>query len=99
MNDATRKSGILLYSLNFIISKSTLISNEIFRVFGHNRIRGEKVEHNHYLRAVGLGMLAGAAVGMMVSPGRTQLKRTANKAVQAVGNAAENLSEAMNMNH
>ena len=40
-------------------------------------------------------MLAGAVMGMMVSPGRKELKQTANKAVQAVGNAAETISEAM----
>ena len=51
------------------------------------------MEHNHFMRGVGLGMLAGAVVGMMVSPGKKELKRTANKAVQAVGNAAENISD------
>ena len=37
-------------------------------------------------------MLAGAVVGMMVSPGKKELKRTANKAVQAVSTAADNIS-------
>lgn len=40
-------------------------------------------------------MLAGAVVGMIVSPGKSEIKQTANKAVQAVGNAAETISEAM----
>lgn len=53
------------------------------------------MQHNHFMRGVGLGMLAGAVVGMMVSPGKKELKRTANKAVQAVGNAADNISEAI----
>lgn len=48
------------------------------------------------MRGVGLGMLAGAVVGMMVSPGKNELKRSANKAVQAVGNAADNLSDVIN---
>ena len=52
--------------------------------------------HNHFMRGVGLGMLAGAVVGMMVSPGKKELKRTANKAVQAVGTAADSISEAIN---
>jgi gas vesicle protein len=51
--------------------------------------------HNPFLRGVGLGMLAGAVVGMVVSPGKKELKQTANKAVQAVGNAADMLSDAI----
>ena len=54
------------------------------------------MEHNRFMRGVGLGMLAGAVVGMMVSPGKKELKQTANKAVQAVGNAADNISNAIN---
>lgn len=53
------------------------------------------MEHSHFLRGVGLGMLAGAVVGMVVSPGKKELKQTANKAIQAVGNAADSLSSAM----
>lgn len=54
------------------------------------------MQHSHFFRGVGLGMLAGAVVGMMVSPGKKELKRTAVKAVQAVEDAAENISEAIN---
>lgn len=50
------------------------------------------MERSNFMRGVGLGLLAGAFVGMVVSPGRKELKRTANKAVQAVENAAENVS-------
>lgn len=57
--------------------------------------RGSNMEHNHFMRGVGLGMLAGAVVGMMVSPGKKELKRTANKAAQAVSNAADNISNAI----
>ena len=53
------------------------------------------MEHNRFLRGVGFGMLAGAVVGLMVSPGKSKLMQTANKAVQAVENAAETISEAM----
>lgn len=53
------------------------------------------MEHSRFMRGIGIGMLAGAVMGMMVSPGRKELKQTANKAVQAVGNAAETISEAM----
>lgn len=54
------------------------------------------MEHNRFMRGVGLGMLAGTVVGMMVSPGKKELKQTANKAVQAVSNAADNISNAIN---
>ena len=53
------------------------------------------MDRSHFMRGVGWGMLAGAVVGMIVSPGKKELKRTANKAVQAVGNAADNLSDAI----
>ena len=59
-------------------------------------MRGEFMQHNRFIRGVGLGMLAGTIVGLMVSPGKKELKRTATKAVQAVENAAENISDAIN---
>ncbi len=55
------------------------------------------MEKGKFMRGVGWGMLAGAVVGMMVSPGKKELKRTATKAAQAVSDAAENISDAMNM--
>lgn len=54
------------------------------------------MERSRFMRGVGLGMLAGAVVGMMVSPGKNEIKQTANKAVQAVSNAADNISNAIN---
>ncbi len=54
------------------------------------------MERNRFLRGVGLGMLAGAVVGMMVSPGKKELKHTANRAAQAVSNAADSFSNAIN---
>ena len=53
------------------------------------------MEHNHFMRGVGIGMIAGTVVGMIVSPGKKKLKRTADKAVRAVGTAAENISDAI----
>lgn len=47
------------------------------------------------MRGVGLGMLAGAVVGLLVSPGKKELKRSAGKAVRAVENAAESISDAI----
>lgn len=66
-----------------------------FFVFRANYSRGDVMEHRGFMRGVGLGMLAGAVVGMMVSPGKKKLKQTANKAVQAVGNAADTISDAI----
>ena len=54
------------------------------------------MEHGNFMRGVGLGMLAGAIVGIAISPGKRELKRTAAKAVQAVENAAENISGVIN---
>lgn len=66
-----------------------------FSVFSGTIVWGDQMAHNHFMRGVGLGMLAGAIVGMAVSPGKKELKRTANKAVQAVGTAADNISDAI----
>jgi len=53
------------------------------------------MERSRFMRGVGIGLLTGAVVGLMVSPGKKELKQTANKAVQAVGNAADTISEAI----
>lgn len=66
-----------------------------FSVFSGTIVWGEEMEHNHFMRGVGLGMLAGAVVGMVVSPGKKELKRTAHKAAQAVSDAADNISDAI----
>lgn len=67
----------------------------IFSYLRSNYTWGDLMEHNGFMRGVGLGMLAGAVVGMVVSPGRKELKRKANKAAQAVGNAADSISDAI----
>lgn len=54
------------------------------------------MQYKGFFRGVGFGMLAGAVVGMMISPGKKELKRTATKAVETVENAAENLSDMIN---
>ncbi len=53
------------------------------------------MEHQHFMCAVGLGMLAGAAVGIMVSPGRKELKKATGQAAQMVEKKAECISQAM----
>ena len=66
-----------------------------FSVFWGTIVRGDFMERSHFMRGVGLGMLAGAIVGMIVSPGKKELKRTAAKAARAVENAAESISDAI----
>lgn len=48
------------------------------------------------MSGIGLGMLAGAALGFAVSPGRKAVKRTAMKAARTVSDMAENVTDAMN---
>ena len=54
------------------------------------------MEHNPFMRGMGLGMLAGAALGLAVSPGRKTVKRKAAKAARTMEDMAENISNAMN---
>ena len=42
------------------------------------------MENRHTLRNIGLGMAAGAALGMLMAPQKRNLKATAKKAVRAV---------------
>jgi hypothetical protein len=84
----------------FSAFSGTIASERQALIFHWRRIwrrnGGTTMAHHPFLRGVGLGMLAGAVVGMVVSPGKEELKQTANKAVQAVGSAADTLSDAIN---
>lgn len=52
---------------------------------------------HEFLRGMGLGMAAGAALGMALAPRRRHmdLKKAASQAVKSVGEAVESLSDAM----
>lgn len=52
-----------------------------------------------WMRGMGLGLAAGAALGMALSPEkkRKNLKKVAGKAIKSVGEAVENISDAMDM--
>lgn len=52
--------------------------------------------HKHVLPVVGIGMLAGAALGMVLFP-KKDLKQRAEKAVKSVGEVVENLTSSMHM--
>lgn len=51
------------------------------------------INNKGVLPALGLGMAAGAILGMMSSSGKGQIKRDAAKAVRAVGDAVEQTIE------
>lgn len=78
--------------ISFLVQQ---FGNGLFVFSGQTTYGVITMEKSRFMRGVGIGMLAGAVVGMMVSPGKKQLKQTANKAVQAVGNAADTISEAI----
>ena len=54
---------------------------------------------HEFLRGMGMGMVAGAALGMAMAPKRRKmnLKKAANKAIHSVGNAMENMTDAMDL--
>ena len=55
-------------------------------------------ERAETIDARGLGMAAGAALGMTMSATKTRnIKRAADKAIKAVGEVVENISDSMGM--
>lgn len=56
------------------------------------------MEHHHTLRNIGIGMAAGAALGMAVlSPQAEDPEATAKKAVRAMEDVAENVTQTLGM--
>lgn len=53
---------------------------------------------HQFITGVGLGMAAGAALGLAMSATKKRdIKRAADKAIKAVGEVVENLSDTMGM--
>ena len=53
---------------------------------------------NHqFMRGVGFGMVAGAALGIAVATKEKSVRRTADKAMKVMGDAADHLTDAMGM--
>lgn len=48
-----------------------------------------------FLKGMGLGMAMGAALGAAMQPKRKSMKTTAGKAMKAMGEMADNISDAM----
>ena len=55
------------------------------------------INNKGILPAIGLGMVAGAALSMMAKQPKRDLKRKAAKAAKTVGEVVENISDAMQM--
>ena len=75
--------------------------NGFFPRSGHNNSRagkgGIELESKHTMRNIGIGMAAGAALGMLLAPQKRKLKVTARRAVRAAEDAAEDLSQRLGM--
>ena len=53
---------------------------------------------HQFIAGIGMGMVAGAALGMaMTGTKKREIKRAADKAIKAVGEVVENLSDTMGM--
>ncbi|MEQ2444789.1 hypothetical protein WMO64_15125 [Pseudoflavonifractor sp. CLA-AP-H29] len=53
---------------------------------------------HQFIAGIGMGMVAGAALGMaMTGTRKREIKRAADKAIKAVGEVVENLSDTMGM--
>ena len=56
------------------------------------------MEQHQFLKGVGIGMAAGAALGMAMAPKKkTNLKKAAGRAIKTVGEVVENISAAIAM--
>ena len=56
------------------------------------KMKGEIFVAQHMLRNIGIGMAAGAALGMALAPRKKVLKATARKARQTVEDIADNMT-------
>lgn len=53
----------------------------------------ERVKEHRFAKGIGLGMLAGAALGAAMMPRKASMKKTAGKAMKSMGQAMDNLSD------
>lgn len=54
--------------------------------------------NQRFWRGVGMGILAGTAIGMVSAPRRkTNMRRTMGRAIKTVGEIVENASDAMGL--
>lgn len=80
----------------------------VFPAFGHNKREGEGLskrrkevegmKQHEFAKGMTMGVMAGAAMGMMLAPRkRTNVKRAAEKAMKTVGQVMEDLSDEMGL--
>ena len=55
------------------------------------------MESKHMMRNIGIGMAAGAALGRLMAPHNKTMKAPAKKAIRAMEDAAENMTQHMGM--
>lgn len=55
------------------------------------------MESKHTMRNIGIGMAAGAALGMLLAPQKKAMKATAKRAARAMEDAAEHVARDLGM--
>jgi len=55
------------------------------------------MENTQFMRGIGVGVAVGAALAVAMRPRHKSVKSTAGKAIKAVGEVVENISDAMGM--
>ena len=50
-----------------------------------------------FIKGMGIGVVAGATIGMAIAPKKKEHKGLAGKAIKAAGEIVENISDAMGM--
>lgn len=55
------------------------------------------MRNHQFMSGIGLGIMAGAMLGVAVATREKNVRRTADKAMKAVGEAAEHLTGAIGM--
>jgi gas vesicle protein len=55
------------------------------------------MKNKDLIRGIGIGIMAGTTIGMVLSPRHRRSKTNAGRAIKAVGDVVENISNAMKM--
>lgn len=59
---------------------------------------GKSLDRNHTMMNIGIGMAAGAVLGMALSPRKNALKSNAQKAYKAVEGVAQDVAHSVSQN-
>ncbi len=55
------------------------------------------MKNSDFVKGLGLGMVAGASIGMAIAPKKKRSKSVAGKALRTAGDIVENVSSALGM--